>query len=98
MRVALGASARRVITSVFRRPLTQVTLGVIAGIVLIVVAATAAGKSTQFQGTGIGVLTVGDVALLVGYAILMLGVCTLACVVPTARALQVQPTEALRAE
>jgi predicted permease len=98
VRVALGAGARRVITSVFRRPLTQVTLGVIAGIVLIVVAATAAGKSTQFQGTGIGVLTLGDVALLVGYAVLMLGVCALACVVPTARALRVQPTEALRAE
>jgi putative ABC transport system permease protein len=98
VRVALGAGARRVITSVFRRPLTQVTLGVIAGIVLIVVAATAAGKSTQFKGTGIGVLTLGDVALLVGYAILMLGVCTLACVVPTVRALRVQPTEALRAE
>src|SRR5688500_7985258 len=31
VRVALGASARRVITSIFRRPLTQVTLGVIAG-------------------------------------------------------------------
>src|SRR5690349_190522 len=76
VRVALGASARRVITSVFRRPLTQVTLGVIAGIVLIVLAATAAGKSTQFRGTGVGVLTLGDAALLVGYAILMMGVCT----------------------
>jgi ABC-type lipoprotein release transport system permease subunit len=28
----------------------------------------------------------------------MLGVCLLACVVPTIRALRVQPTEALRAE
>jgi putative ABC transport system permease protein len=98
VRVALGASARRVITSIFRRPLIQVTLGVIAGVVLIVVAATVARKSTQFQGTGIGVLTLGDVALLVGYAILMLGICALACVVPTGRALRVQPTEALRAE
>jgi len=98
VRVALGASARRVITSVFKRPLTQVTLGVIAGIVLIIVAATAAGKSTQFKGTGVGVLTLGDAAVLVGYAILMVGVCTLACVVPTLRALRVQPTEALRAE
>ncbi|HUQ82950.1 MAG TPA: FtsX-like permease family protein, partial [Gemmatimonadaceae bacterium] len=98
VRVALGASARRVITSIFRRPLTQVTVGVLAGIVLIVAAATAAGKSTQFKGTGLGVLTFGDVALLCGYAILMLGVCTLACVVPTSRALRVQPTEALRTE
>ena len=43
-------------------------------------------------------MTFGDVALLIGYAILMLGVCMLACVVPTVRALRVQPTEALRAE
>jgi ABC-type lipoprotein release transport system permease subunit len=28
----------------------------------------------------------------------MLGVCLLACVVPTRRALQIQPTEALRAD
>ena len=85
-------------TSVFRRPLTQVTLGVIAGIALIILAATVAGKSTQFKGTGMDVLTLGDVALLVGYAILMLGVCTLACVMPTVRALRVQPTVALREE
>lgn len=98
VRVALGASARRVITSIFRRPLTQVTVGVMAGIVLIVAGTIAAGKSTQFEGTGIGEFTVGDIALLCGYAILMLGVCTLACVVPTGRALRVQPTEALRAE
>jgi putative ABC transport system permease protein len=87
-----------VITSVFRRPLTQVTIGVIAGIVLIVLAAIAAGNSTQFKATSVGVLTLGEVALLVGYAILMLGVCTLACVVPTVRALRVQPTVALRME
>jgi len=98
VRVALGASARRVITSIFRRPLTQVTLGVIAGAVLIAVAAIGVANTTQFKGTGIGGLTFGDVPLLVGYAILMLGVCTLACVVPTRRALRVQPTEALRAE
>jgi ABC-type lipoprotein release transport system permease subunit len=36
--------------------------------------------------------------MLLGYAILMFGVCMLACVVPTMRALRVQPTEALRAE
>ena len=98
VRVALGASARRVITSIFRRPLTQVTLGVIAGAVLIGFAAVGVAKTEQFKGTGIGGLTLGDIPLLVGYAILMLGVCTLACFVPTRRALRVQPTEALRTE
>ena len=43
-------------------------------------------------------LTAGEIAMLIGYAILMVGVCLLACVVPTMRALRVQPTEALRAE
>ena len=98
VRVALGASARRVITSIFRRPLTQVTVGVIAGIVLIALGSIGVANTTEFKGTGIGGLTLGDVPLLVGYVILMLGVCTLACVVPTVRALRVQPTEALRAE
>jgi ABC-type lipoprotein release transport system permease subunit len=34
----------------------------------------------------------------VAYAVFMLGVCLLACVVPTRRALSVEPTIALRAE
>jgi putative ABC transport system permease protein len=43
-------------------------------------------------------LTIGVIAALIGYAILMVGVCMLACVVPTMRALRVQPTGAVRAE
>jgi ABC-type lipoprotein release transport system permease subunit len=70
-----------------------------AGSVLIFLAAIVVGNTEQFRGTGVGgVLTSGEVALLIGYAILMLGVCMFACVVPTRRALRVQPTEALRAE
>jgi predicted permease len=98
VRVALGSSARRVIASIFKRPLLQVTLGVTAGSVLIAVASLGVRNTTQFSGTMPPGLTFGDIALLTGYAILMLGVCMLACVVPTIRALRVQPTEALRAE
>jgi len=98
VRVALGASARSVVTALFRRPMTHVSLGVIAGTVLIAVAAIAVQHTEEFAGIQPRGLTVGEVALLAGYAILMLGVCTLACVVPTIRALRVQPTEALRAE
>jgi predicted permease len=98
VRVALGSSARRVITSIFRRPLIQVTLGVLAGSVLIAVASLGVRNTTQFSGTMPPGLTFGDIALLTGYAILMLGVCALACVVPTIRVLRVQPTEALRVE
>jgi hypothetical protein len=98
VRVALGATARRVITSIFHRPLIQVTLGVIAGILVIWLAAIGVQNTQQFKGTGTGQLMVGDIALLFGYAVMMLGVCALACIVPTLRALRVQPTEALRAE
>jgi ABC-type lipoprotein release transport system permease subunit len=38
------------------------------------------------------------IALVVGYALFMMAVCLLACVVPTLRALRIQPTEALRTE
>ncbi len=98
VRVALGASARGVISSIFRRPLTHVTLGVIAGVVLIALATIGIQQTQEFvamKGRG---LTLGEIALLGGYAVLMLGVCMLACVVPTLRALRVQPSEALRAE
>jgi predicted permease len=98
VRVALGASARRVILSIFRRPLTQVTLGVIGGSILIVLAAIAVQQTQEFAVVGSRWPTLGQIALLIGYTILMLGVCMLACVVPTMRALRVQPTEALRAE
>ena len=98
VRVALGASARGVITSIFRKPLTQVVLGVVAGTVLIALAALGLQRTTEFSAVEPRGLTAGEIAMLVGYAILMVGVCMLACVVPTIRALRVQPTEALRAE
>jgi ABC-type antimicrobial peptide transport system permease subunit len=89
VRVALGASRRRVVYDIFRRPLTQVALGVVAGGVLVGVLGSVA------SGSG---LSAEQVALLVSYAFLMMGVCLLACIVPTQRALGVEPTEALRAE
>jgi predicted permease len=97
VRVALGASARRVVTSIFRRPLTQVALGVVAGVTLIALAAIGIQHNPEFGFTPRGP-TAGEIAMLIGYAVLMLGVCMLACVVPTIRALRVQPREALRAE
>ena len=98
VRVALGASARRVITSIFRRPLIQVTLGVTTGAVLIAAAAIALQQTQEFAGMKGRGLTFGEIGLLSGYAVFMLGVCMLACIVPTLRALRVQPMEALRVE
>ncbi|HEY0969564.1 MAG TPA: ABC transporter permease [Gemmatimonadales bacterium] len=84
IRVALGASRRRVVAAVFARPLAQVGLGVVAGGVLTAMFGDSV-RPTALMGA-------------LGYSVLMLGVCLLACIVPTRRALQVQPTEALRAD
>lgn len=89
IRVALGASQRRVLASIFRRPLKQVALGVLAGTFV-----------TGFLAYGINGMAVSPrgAAMVAAYAVLMLAVCLLACIVPTRRALAVEPTEALRAD
>jgi putative ABC transport system permease protein len=97
VRVALGASRRGVLAAVFRRPVTQVSLGVAAGATLIGFGAEALSRTTQFENTPIA-LSGGQVALLMVYAAFMLGVCLLACVVPTRRALRVEPMVAMRLE
>jgi len=51
----------------------------------------------QLQKLGAGI-TPGQVAALLGYVAFMFAVCLLACVVPTRRALGVEPMEALRVE
>ena len=73
-------------------------MGVIGGSILIVVAAIAVQHTQEFAAVTPSGLTFGDVALLSGYTILMLGVCLLACVVPTRRALRVEPIVAMRVE
>jgi putative ABC transport system permease protein len=100
VRVALGASRRRVVTAIFRRPLTQVGLGVVVGTILIAAGAMAASGWAPDRGIDLSAvgISAGQVALLAAYAVLMLGVCLLACVVPTRRALGIEPTEALRME
>jgi predicted permease len=88
IRVALGANARPLLLAVFRRPLSQLTLGVGAGMLLVMLLVRAVGGS----------LSVRELGLVLAYAVLMTMVCMLACVVPTRRAMRVEPTEALREE
>jgi ABC-type antimicrobial peptide transport system permease subunit len=87
IRLALGANSQRILAAIFRRPLAQVALGVGAGGGLVFVL-------TQL----VSALSLREVAIVVAYMALMLGVCLLACVFPTRRALRVEPTEALRIE
>jgi hypothetical protein len=96
VRVALGASRQRVIAATFRRPLLQVAFGILVGTTIVFTAATLI-KYTEFPGSESD-LTLQGMAMIIGYGIVMLGVCMLACLVPTRRALNIEPTIALRTE
>ena len=72
-------------------------VGVAEGAGLIAFGALALSRTTQFESWPNG-LSAGQVALLAAYAAFMLGVCLLACVVPTRRALRVEPIVAMRVE
>lgn len=86
--VALGASRRRVVAAVFTHPLRQLGMGLLAGTLLV---------WALLGGVDNGPPTATQLLTLGAYTTLMSVVCLLACIVPTRRALQVQPTEALRA-
>jgi hypothetical protein len=96
VRVALGASRQRVVIATFRRPLLQVALGIAVGTAIVFTGATMI-KYTEFPGSESD-LTLQGMAMILGYGIVMLGVCMLGCVVPTRRALNIEPTIALRTE
>ena len=96
VRVALGASGRQIITSILRRPLLQVALGILIGTIITSIMSGAVAIDTVRTAPTVGVLMrLGAVAL---YGAFMLAVCLLACIVPTRRALAVQPTDALRTD
>ena len=86
IRVALGSPPWRVMAAILRRPLVQVAAGILCGGTLALLISSADGLTL---GLGFGVL---------GYALIMLGVCLLACIVPARRVLKVDPIAALRTE
>ena len=63
----------------------------------LVFAGAALVKNSELPGSE-AALGVQSMAMIVGYGIVMLGVCMLGCVVPTRRALSIEPTIALRTE
>jgi hypothetical protein len=85
IRIALGASSRRVLGSVFARAGRQLGGGIIAGNGLIVLLAWRADSLTADLGVT-AVIT----------SVVMAAVGVLACAGPARRALRIHPTEALR--
>lgn len=88
VRVALGARPLDVLTTVFKRPLVQMALGIGVGAIL---------------GFGLANDDLSEVHLDVlrnaaVFALSTILCCALACIVPTRRALRIQPTEALKDE
>ena len=88
VRVALGSDRRHIIVSIFGGPLTRVAGGIGVGALLV-----------SLLTVGVtGGLTASEIGIVMLYSLFMLGVCMLACVVPTRRALRVEPMQALRVD
>jgi predicted lysophospholipase L1 biosynthesis ABC-type transport system permease subunit len=88
VRVALGARPLDVLTIVFKRPLVQMALGIGVGAILGFGLANDDLSEVHLDVLGNAVVFVLSTILC----------CALACIVPTRRALRIQPTEALRDE
>jgi ABC-type antimicrobial peptide transport system permease subunit len=86
LRVALGASPVRIVTELLRAPVRLVAMGVAVGCVPI----------AGFILSRVGTVTPIGVAFFLAFALAMVTVCALAALVPGARALRIQPTEALK--
>ena len=84
IRVALGAGQRGIVMSIFRRPLLQIGAGIVLGTLL---------TSSLFAKN-----QDSPIVFVTSFVIAMAAVTSLACIVPTRRALGVEPSEALRSE
>jgi putative ABC transport system permease protein len=86
VRVALGARPLQVLAAVFKRPLVQIALGIGVGAVL----------GLGVSNDDLSDASLADAGLVAVFALSAILCCALACVVPTRRALRIQPTEALK--
>jgi putative ABC transport system permease protein len=88
VRVAVGAQPLQVLATVFRRPLLQIALGIGVGAILAI----------ALSNNDLSDVQLDDLGMTAVFALATLLCCALACIVPTQRALRIQPTEALRDE
>lgn len=89
IRIALGAEARRIVTSIFSRALLQLASGAAAG----------AALGFWFEKASGGVIMRGNLAVaLPGVVLVVMAVGFLAALGPARRSLRIQPTEALKEE
>ncbi|HJU90421.1 MAG TPA: ABC transporter permease [Gemmatimonadaceae bacterium] len=88
VRVALGARPLQVLATVFKRPLVQIALGVGVGAIL----------ALGLANNDLSDVHLDDFGRSAVFALSTILCCALACIVPTRRALRIQPTEALRDE
>jgi len=86
VRVALGAQPLHILTTVFKRPLVQIALGIGVGAIL----------ALGLANNDLSDVHLDDFGRTAVFALSTILCCALACVVPTRRALRIQPTEALR--
>ncbi|HET6232090.1 MAG TPA: ABC transporter permease [Longimicrobiaceae bacterium] len=88
VRVALGAQPLQVLATVFKRPFVQIALGVGIGAVL----------GLGLANNDLSDVHLDDFGITAVFALSTILCCALACIVPTRRALRIQPTEALKDE
>jgi putative ABC transport system permease protein len=88
VRVALGAQPLHILTTVFKRPLVQVALGIGVGSIL----------ALALANNDLSDVHLDDFVRTAVFALSTILCCVIACIVPTRRALRIQPTEALRDE
>jgi ABC-type antimicrobial peptide transport system permease subunit len=88
VRVALGAQPVHVLTTVFKRPLVQIALGIGVGAIL----------ALGLANNDLSDVHLDDFGRSAVFALSTVLCCALACIVPTRRALRIQPTEALKDE
>jgi putative ABC transport system permease protein len=91
IRMALGAASHDVLKMVMRHTLVLVAIGLVLGL-------AGSFALTRLIKSGLYGVTPTDPATYVGISLLLIIVAMLACLVPTLRAVRVDPTVALRYE